>query len=204
VFLLSKTLDGVALTGRIQFEAASKDWIRPMPGRDVAIALVAFSVGVAVSSLAFGIVLFLVVTAQPERTVQVVLPEPDVAQPLTASPAEVFVNIDEKGRYFVGGEQMGLDELRSLFGQAALNNPGRLSVVIRAHRQAEVSQALAVMNACNELGIYAYSLTIDESGRGGNLDVAEQEGTEDITQSPAVDDPATGNGSQAPVPGPRG
>ena len=203
MFPLPKALNG-SPRGAHTVRSSVEGWIRPMRGRDVAIALVAFFVGVAVSSLAFGIVLFLVVTSQPERTVQVVLPEPDLAQSLTASPAEVFVNIDEKGRYFVGGEQMGLDELRSLFGRAALNNPGRLSVVIRAHRQAEVSQALAVMNACNELGIYEYSLTIAESKQDEDLGVAEQEGTKDVTQSPAVADPVTANGPQTPVQGPRG
>jgi biopolymer transport protein ExbD len=46
-----------------------------------------------------------------ERDLKVILPEGSEAMPLTVKPKEIFVNIDQAGRYFMRGRQLTETEL---------------------------------------------------------------------------------------------
>ena len=53
------------------------------------------------------LIFFLVATkvAEAERELPVLLPDASEAQAITMRPAEMIVNIDQKGRYFVGNRR---------------------------------------------------------------------------------------------------
>ena len=112
------------------------------------------------------LIFFLVATrfAAEEREIDVVLPEASEAQPLTSKPKELFVNIDEKGAYYVTGKIVDLPGLEKILKVAHVSNPGRASVVIRADHRVPLQYAVSVMNACNKTGIRDYRLTTKKSG----------------------------------------
>jgi len=107
------------------------------------------------------LIFFLVATRfeEEERELDVLLPEASEAQPLTSKPREMFVNIDDKGRYFVTGRVVTLDQLFPILKAAWVNNPGRASVVIRADKRCRWEFVVAVMNACNKANIRDYRVT---------------------------------------------
>ena len=110
------------------------------------------------------LVFFLVATefAEQEREIRVQLPEASEAQPLTRKPRELFVNIDARGRYFVSGQALTLDELDSSLKMAWVNNPGRASVVIRADKRCPWQYVVAAINSCLKANIRDYRVTARE------------------------------------------
>ena len=107
------------------------------------------------------LIFFLVATrfAEEERELDVLLPDASEAQPLTSKPGELFINIDQQGRYYVTGKTLALDELHRTLRTAAVNNPGRVSVIIRADKRVVWSYVVAAMNACNKAKIRDYRVT---------------------------------------------
>lgn len=112
------------------------------------------------------LIFFLVATkfAEEEREMDVMLPEATEAQPLTSKPRELFINIDESGRYFVTGKILTLKQLDGVLRAAWVNNPGRASAVIRADKRCRWEFVVATMNACNKAGIRDYRVTTREGG----------------------------------------
>lgn len=113
------------------------------------------------------LIFFLVASkfAEEERELDVMLPEASEAQPLTSKPREMFINIDDRGRYFVTGKTVELPELERVLKAAWVNNPGRASVIIRADKRCQVEYLVAAMNACNKANIRDYKITTrDTSG----------------------------------------
>src|SRR5574340_262205 len=72
------------------------------------------------------LIFFLVATrfAEEERELDVMLPDASEAQALTAKPRELFINIDQDGRYFVTGKIVSLNEVDQILEAAYVNNPG--------------------------------------------------------------------------------
>ena len=110
------------------------------------------------------LIFFLVATrfAEEERELDVMLPEASEAQPLTSKPREMFINIDESGRYYVTGKILQVAELGEVLRTAWVNNPGRQTVVIRADRRCQWEAVVAAMNACNKAHIHDYRVTTRE------------------------------------------
>ncbi|MCA9165969.1 MAG: biopolymer transporter ExbD, partial [Planctomycetales bacterium] len=94
----------------------------------------------------------------------VVLPSASAAVPLTAVPTELFVNIDESGRYFVDGRFIDSDEVRTILEQAVANNPVNQSVIIRADERVPFRSVVTIMDICNQTGVYDYSVTTKGEG----------------------------------------
>jgi biopolymer transport protein ExbD len=113
------------------------------------------------------LIFFLVATrfAQEDRELDVMLPAASEAKPLTVQPKEMFINVDHGGRYFVDGKTLSGDEVESVLEQAVVDNPVNQSVIIRADKRVKLDFVVFVMNACNKVGIFDYSLTIQ--GEGG-------------------------------------
>ena len=112
----------------------------------------------------FLLLIFFLVTArfaEEDRELDVVLPSASEAQPLTVQPKEIFVNIDDSGRYFVDDKVMSIEEVGELLERAVANNPTSQSVIIRADKRVQLDHAVAIMNACNRAGVYDYTLTTD-------------------------------------------
>ncbi len=113
------------------------------------------------------LIFFLVATrfAEEDRELDVVLPTASEAQPLTAEPKELFVGIDQQGRYFVDGKELALEEVNAAIRRAAVNNPLNQSVIIRADKRVALDFPCQVMNLCNRHGIRDYTLTTEANSR---------------------------------------
>lgn len=113
------------------------------------------------------LIFFLVATRfeELEREMNVVLPQASEAMPLTAKPKELFVNVDREGHYVVRAQQLSAAELLSVFKQAAADNPGRQTVIIRADKRCVWEHVVEVMNLCNKAHIRDYRVTTAEPER---------------------------------------
>jgi biopolymer transport protein ExbD len=98
-----------------------------------------------------------------ERDLKVILPEGSEAMPLTVKQKEIFVNIDQAGRYFMRGRQLTETELGETLVQAAINNPGSQSVIIRADKRAAWDFVATAMRLCNQAGIHDYSASLADA-----------------------------------------
>ena len=113
--------------------------------------------------MVFNLLIFFMVVSQfanEERDLKVQLPDGSEAMPLTAKPREIFVNIDNAGRYFVRSQELSSEQLGDLLAQAVLNNPGRQSVIIRADKRAAWDYVATAMRLCNQAGIRDYSASL--------------------------------------------
>jgi biopolymer transport protein ExbD len=113
--------------------------------------------------MVFNLLIFFMVVSQfasEERDLKVLLPDGSEAMPLTAKPREIFINIDQHGRYFVKSRQVTAVELGEILTQAALNNPASQTVVIRADKRADWDFVATAMRLCNQAGIRDYSASL--------------------------------------------
>lgn len=108
------------------------------------------------------LIFFLVATrfAEEERDMDVTLPTATEAQPLIATPKEVFVNIDKEGRFFIDGSVIAADEVENVLRRVVTNNPVNRTVIIRADEDAKHKFVVVVMDACNKVGISDYTVAI--------------------------------------------
>jgi biopolymer transport protein ExbD len=104
------------------------------------------------------LIFFLVATrfAQEDRELDVPLPDASEAKPLTVAPKEIFINIDQEGRYYVDRQFLEAAELEALLVRAATNNPLRQSVVIRADKRVPFDHVVRAINLCKKSGIRDY------------------------------------------------
>jgi biopolymer transport protein ExbD len=110
------------------------------------------------------LIFFLVATSfvEEERSLKVNLPQASEAMPLSVRPRELFINIDAQGRYFVGGRFVNVAELEELLQQAAANNPGRQTVIVRADKRCTWQPIVTAMNLCVRVGIRDHRVTTAE------------------------------------------
>ena len=95
---------------------------------------------------------------ESDRFIDVVLPTASAAKPLTSRPREFLINIDREGRYFMGARPIELAALQGLLKQAAVDNPKRQTVIVRADENVQHKFVVAAMNACVEAGIEDYQV----------------------------------------------
>jgi len=113
--------------------------------------------------MVFNLLIFFMVVSQfanDERELKVQLPEGTAAMPLTAKPREIFINIDETGRFSVRGQLLSVNELGSMLVQAAGDNPATQTVIIRADKRVAWDYVAAAMRLCNQAGIHDYSASL--------------------------------------------
>ncbi len=109
------------------------------------------------------LVFFMVSTRfeKEERELDVQLPVASEARPLVEQPKELFLSIDQTGRFHIGGRPMNLAEVEAVFRQAKGNNPAQQSVVIRADKRVAFDFVTQIMNLCNKVGIADYTVTTE-------------------------------------------
>ncbi|MCH2129001.1 MAG: biopolymer transporter ExbD [Pirellulaceae bacterium] len=114
------------------------------------------------------LIFFLVATrfAEEDRELDVVLPTASEAQPLVVQPQQIFVNIDQDGTFYLGGEHLDSQQLEMALRQNAANNPANMSVKIRADQRSDCQSLITVMNLCNQVGILDYSVTTSVQAGG--------------------------------------
>ena len=113
--------------------------------------------------MVFNLLIFFMVVSQfanEERDLRVVLPDGSEAMPLTAKPQQIFINIDQEGRYFVRGQELTAEALAALLAQAALNNPANQAVVIRGDKRSAWDSVATAMRLCNQAGLRDYSASL--------------------------------------------
>jgi len=113
--------------------------------------------------MVFNLLLYFMVVshfANEERTLKVELPTGSMAMPLTAKPKEIFVNIDQTGRYYIGARRLDERELARYLRQAAIDNPTNQTVVIRGDKRCPWDFVATAMRLCNEAGIRDYSASL--------------------------------------------
>jgi len=111
----------------------------------------------------FALLIFFMVVSQfasVERDLRVQLPEGTAAMPLTAKPREIFINIDEFGRYTVRGQELTAAELGQMLVRAGGDNPLTQSVIIRADKRVAWDYVATAMRLCNQAGIHDYSASL--------------------------------------------
>jgi biopolymer transport protein ExbD len=111
----------------------------------------------------FALLIFFMVVSQfasQERELKVQLPEGTAAMPLTAKPREIFVNIDDAGRYTVRGQEITAAELGQMLVRAGGDNPLTQSVIIRADKRVAWDYVATAMRLCNQAGIHDYSASL--------------------------------------------
>jgi biopolymer transport protein ExbD len=108
------------------------------------------------------LIFFMVVShfAKQDLSMPVQLPMGSEAMPLTVKPKEIFINIDQTGRYFIGARQFAERELGDYLTQAATDNPVSQTVLIRADKRAAWDHVATAMRLCNEAGIRDYSASL--------------------------------------------
>ena len=95
------------------------------------------------------------------------LPSASEALPLVAKPRETIVNVNQGGQYVVSGRALSEADLARMLQEAAANNPGRQSVLIRGDERADWKYVARVMSLCNQAKIKDYRVAVvPESNQG--------------------------------------
>ena len=112
------------------------------------------------------LIFFLVATrfADEDRELEVNLPTASEAQPQTATPRQIVINIDAENNIHLGSERVDMEALRDALETAQLNNPMSQTVIIRADRDCAWGTVIAVTNLCKALGFHDDDVKHDTSG----------------------------------------
>jgi biopolymer transport protein ExbD len=114
------------------------------------------------------IIFFMVGTrfADMERQFDVQLPEVAHAQPLTAPPDEIIINLFANGRVVIAGRDLSFAELRDELA-AARSRYEEQAVLVRADGHGTVQLLAEVFAVCQEVGIRNYALAA-QAGDGAS------------------------------------
>jgi biopolymer transport protein ExbD len=108
------------------------------------------------------LIFFLVATRfeQEERELDLALAQASDAQPLIDKPEELFINVTQEGKYYLGGQLVSRDALQRALTRAWMRN-GNQQVVIRADKESRTKHVVSVMNMCNKANIRDYSIAAE-------------------------------------------
>ena len=113
--------------------------------------------------IVFNLLIFFMALArfgQEERQLDALLPQATAAEPMTALPKEIIVNVDQTGRYEVHQRPMSERELAQELRQAVADNPGHQSVLIRGDERTQWRAIARAMSLCNEAKIKEYRVAV--------------------------------------------
>jgi biopolymer transport protein ExbD len=114
-----------------------------------------------VDSLLILLIFFMVATkvVEAEKELPVALPYASEAQALTMRPAEMIINIDQKGRYFIGAQLATLHELNVAMRNACVASQGRTPVTLRADKRCPWDYVLQAIDVCKRNKVRQYHVT---------------------------------------------
>ena len=103
------------------------------------------------------LIFFMVATTfqDPEREIDVELPEASTGEPLEVELDEIVINIKRDGALFLSGEEVSREELIRRLGRAAEIDP-EIPVTIRGDRLVHHEQVVGVMDACGSVGLTSF------------------------------------------------
>ena len=107
------------------------------------------------------LIFFLVATkvAEAERELPVSLPYAGEAQAITVRPAEMIINIDQKGRLFIGDLPRTLHELDDALHSSWERSHGRTPVTLRADERCPWRYVVQVIDCCKKNKVRDYHVT---------------------------------------------
>lgn len=114
----------------------------------------------AMLDVVFNLIIFFMVGTQfadMERQIDVHLPVVSDAQPLTAPPDEIIVNVQSNGKITIANETFTLPQLREKLKQAHQNYAGQ-AVLVRGDGASAFQQIMDVLAACHDSQITNFSL----------------------------------------------
>ena len=131
-----------------------------------AVALGSLSLTPLIDIVFLLLIFFLVSTrfAEEDRELDVDLPTASEAQPLVATPHEIYINIDRDGHFFLGNQQMDSVDLRRQLERLATNNPLNQTAVVRADRHCDWQHVAAAFDICQGAGIRVRPTTQPSDG----------------------------------------
>ena len=97
--------------------------------------------------------------AEAEKELPVSLPYASEAQAITLRPAEMIINIDQKGRYFIGAQPATLHELNVALRNACVASGGRTPVTLRADKRCPWDYVLQAIDCCKRNKVRQYHVT---------------------------------------------
>jgi len=111
------------------------------------------------------IIFFMVATkfSEIERDLRVNPPSSKHAQPITATPRELIINVTEKGRYIISGVEYTPEDLERLIARAVKENPNQ-TVVIRGDRRVMLQLPVNVLSLCEKYEVKRKFLTTTVPG----------------------------------------
>jgi|SRR5579872_297037 len=95
--------------------------------------------------------------AEEERQIDIQLPNVSYAQPLTAPPDEIVVNIYADGHVVVDQKSVSAEELENLLSAAQTRYKDQ-SVLIRGEGKGNYQSVMDVLSICQKANIRNYSL----------------------------------------------
>jgi len=107
------------------------------------------------------LIFFLVATkvAEAEKELSIQAPYAGEAQAITARPAEMIINIDQKGHYFIGDQPASLHALNLALHNAWLTTGGRTPVTLRADQRCPWQYVVEVIDCCKKNKVRQYHVT---------------------------------------------
>jgi biopolymer transport protein ExbD len=98
-----------------------------------------------------------------EPQLELNLPQVSAAFPASVQPNELIVNIDREGQFFIDGQFCPLEQVQQIITRAHTNNPETQNVVIRADKQVEWENVVAIIDFCRQIGVNNCSATTDDN-----------------------------------------
>lgn len=100
------------------------------------------------------VIFFMVGTqfTEAERQYEIDLPTVSVAQPMTALPDEIVVNVGQDGTIYVKRDVVNLEELRKILSEARARYADQ-AVVIRGDGKVVYQRIMDVLNLCQQVKI---------------------------------------------------
>ncbi len=107
------------------------------------------------------LIFFLVATkvAEAEKELPIQAPYAGEAQAITVRPAEMIINIDQKGRCFIGDLPASLHELNLALHNAWITSRGRTPVTLRADERCPWKFVVQVIDCCKKNKVRDYHVT---------------------------------------------
>lgn len=101
------------------------------------------------------LIFFLAATTfqQTEREMQIALPTAISGGPISVSLRELVVNVDAQGVFFVGGQELEIDDLRTIVTEAVAQNPDQ-KVTVRGDRAASYASIVQALDVIKASGIH--------------------------------------------------
>jgi biopolymer transport protein ExbD len=111
------------------------------------------------------LIFFLVGTryAEIERDMLVNPPSAHIAQPVTAIPSELIVNVTTDGRFVISGVEYTPADLERLIARAVKENPEQ-AVVVRGDRKVVLQLPVNILSLCEKYNVKRKFLTTAEPG----------------------------------------